>query len=763
METIKNFLSKFILFASAEEKNFLRTLDLSILSVLFLSFFLLPVFFLGKTTQGAGFEKFSLFYFLTFLGSAAWMLKGFLSGGLRLKKTPLDIPVLGFLAVFSISALSSVGRAESLLSSYGSPGKGLLAVVAGVLFYYLLINNAGRGKLKLLIGALASSSFILIIFEAFRLSFLPAARGISSAPLSSWSGLAMFLLAMLPIFTVILTQPTEILPESSKPAVATARILAVAAVLGDLFVLFLLSGFTFWPAGIAGAAIILMFYLTKTVKISGKDLTVPAIVFLLLVASMVVGGLRPARLKLPAEVSLSRNISWQVARRALKENPIFGSGPSTFYYDFDKFRPAEFNSSPLWDTGFNDASGLFLEALATIGIAGSLFLLILMTKSGSLLYDSLSRARGSRSLLLGFFSSFFSIIILTAAFYADPSFLLLSFLILCLGLALAASHSKRVKTVSLNLNLGRGSLAPASLLLSVGVGSLILLALAAKISAADALAMRALGQTEMEAKISDIRSAAGLDPYSDAYLISLADLLAAKAQGEEKGGESGAAGNDYALALAAGKKAIGLAPQKSDDLEAVAMIYESSPLIDPGVSEAGRLYLKSRTLSPSSPSPLLHLALNEMKASQATSDPAARKNHYAAAESDLDEAIALKSDFAAAYYTRSAVYEKQGKLDKAIDDMEKAYTFVPDNLNYGFKLGQLYLSRGGAADLPLAERIFLSVLASIPGQPDSLYDLAKIYQKEGDKNKEKIYLDRLLSLLPEAAQAAVKKEFPEIK
>jgi hypothetical protein len=59
-------------------------------------FFGLPLFFTGLTFQGIAFEKQIYFYVWLLIGVVAWVSKGVTTGEMRIRRTPLDIPIALF-------------------------------------------------------------------------------------------------------------------------------------------------------------------------------------------------------------------------------------------------------------------------------------------------------------------------------------------------------------------------------------------------------------------------------------------------------------------------------------------------------------------------------------------------------------------------------------------------------------------------------------------------------------------------------------------
>ena len=115
-------------------------LDFIITGSIMLVFFLCPLFFTGLAAQGIGFEKMVLFYFLVLIGVVAWVTKGVITGELKLKRTPLDIPILAALVIFAISTVLSVSTKDSLIGAYGSTAKSFSALVIFALFYLIFLH-----------------------------------------------------------------------------------------------------------------------------------------------------------------------------------------------------------------------------------------------------------------------------------------------------------------------------------------------------------------------------------------------------------------------------------------------------------------------------------------------------------------------------------------------------------------------------------------------------------------------------------------------
>ena len=107
-----------------------QAFDVLISIALFALFFGIPIFFTGITFQGIVFEKQIYFYFWLLVGIVSWASKGVITGEMHIRRTPIDIFVLLFLAAYALSAFLSVDRWHSFWGFFGDPSRGLISVAA---------------------------------------------------------------------------------------------------------------------------------------------------------------------------------------------------------------------------------------------------------------------------------------------------------------------------------------------------------------------------------------------------------------------------------------------------------------------------------------------------------------------------------------------------------------------------------------------------------------------------------------------------------
>lgn len=788
-----------------------RIMDYVIGGVMALIFFATPLFFTGTLSQGVGLEKMLLFYLLVLIGTVAWVTKGIINGELTLKKTPLDFPIIGLLLFFIISTIFSVNRTDSIIGSYGNSARGLVATMVFVLFYYFLVNNVNAQRMKTIFLSFVASASLVAVYAALQLKgifILPFAfsKAISFNPIGSISSLTIFLVLALPLLVVAAAQIGEIAPKL-KPQFANIikGILSVVTLIA-VGVLCVLNGYTFWPVAILGVVITLIFFLSRVVNISSQNMAIPVAAFMILIVFLILGNFNFFNMNLPTEVSLSRSASWDVAKSSLKNDPFFGSGPSTFYYGFAKYKGETFNSSPLWYVRFDNASGSLYEFLAGVGVLGTLSVIVLVLIALSIAFLSLikTRERGEQSILLALFASFVAAGIFSLIFAFNNSLIIIVVMIAASMMAVAINiYPEKFKELNLSFRSSpKYALALATIFLSISAGVVILLTLGIKMYIGDIYATRAMAAGDLNQRIDLMNKALLLAPYQDKYYLNLANYYMTAANQEAvTNKDQNVIQSDLSLAIENGKKAIDIAPEKADNNEALALIYENASFyLRDALDWSEKLYTKVMDLDPDSPTPYLRVALINMARANAQQDPKEAEYYINEAIKKYDQATAKKSDFASAYYGKAVAYEKLNKNDQAIEELKKAVILDSGNVDYKFELGRLYFNRGvskqpninqkdsaaiangtgegsnlsvnsGNAgqnttindDLRITEQLFLNILAGNPNHANSIYSLALLYQKLGLNDAAKTRVQQLLSVLTDPASIdLVKKQFPKL-
>ena len=782
-------------------------LDKIILSCLVIIFSVCPLFFVGLVAQGIDFEKMILFYFLVLIGSIACIANGITKGELQFRRTIFDWPILGLVITAIISTVSSIGLKDSLLGTYGSFSKSLTALLVFILFYYLLVNNVDAKRIKTLFWSLILSSSVITVYslaQLFGIFILPFefTRFTNFNPIGSASSLSMFLVISIPLLIIGINQ----LKGAGR---VVARVSLSIILLLNLIILSALKGFTFWPIIIIGIVIIVGFAFSGKLQIERSNLFMILGIFIISTIFLVDNTYfkdtsneesrfipdNVFQLNIPIEVGLSRSASWEITKSSLKERPMFGSGPSTFYYSFNKYKGSGLNQTNLWNVSFDNATGLFFESLITLGVVGTLVILVLLVIGAVLSFLSLitSRDEENKSVLLGLFTSFVFIFVFSFLFSFNPPLIIYSVLIsfLCFSSAVVLSE-KKLQVFNLTFkSKERYKLVSAFLLIFVVIVALIILGF--KMYLADVYAKKSVEASNIDDKISKLEKATKLGWSQDSYYVGLSNYYSLLFNQSASQGDKDAAQNSLVKAIELGEKALDIAPNKSKNVQTLALLYESFYLYDKSALEkAENQYKKVIKLEPSNPTPYLRLGLIRM--AQANSETESEEKIYYIEEAikQYDEALNRKNNLTDAYQGKSIAYENLGDIDQAIQNLAQASTIDPNNAVYRFELGRLYFNKGIAQsnvpqdtsgyteqelnilqirrsrgliepnnDLKAAEQLFLSVLLENQKHANARYSLSLLYQKIGDFEKASIMVKSLLDLLEDETQKeSIKKQFP---
>lgn len=185
-------------------------------------FLLVPLAFASDTSELFEFNKLWVTFSITIIIAFAWIGKMILNKQFKIQKTPLDIPILLFLASQIISTIFSIDRHVSLWGYYSRFNGGLYSIITYIFLYYAFITNLGTIKyvkralkVSLVAGLIVSlwglpSHFgydptCLLFRGTFDVScwtneFQPMVRIFSTLGQPDW--MAAYLLILLPISTI---------------------------------------------------------------------------------------------------------------------------------------------------------------------------------------------------------------------------------------------------------------------------------------------------------------------------------------------------------------------------------------------------------------------------------------------------------------------------------------------------------------------------------------------------------------------------------
>jgi tetratricopeptide (TPR) repeat protein len=776
-----------------DSKFILRMLDKIIGASLFMLVFGLPLFFTGITSQGIIFEKQIYFYFWLLLALISWSAKGVITEEMNIRRTPLDIPIVGFWFVYLLATFFSVDRWHSFWGAFGDPSRGFMSVTAMIITYYLVISNFNQKRLKLLLTALISSGTVLSLwtlllffnvpFTGFSFgSLIPSgvAQFIPLSLMGSVAGLGVFFSVMVVLLSMVILKVTE-----NKELTQVKRKFLIwslcAVLLIDLFLILNISGYMLWAGLFIGVVLFLVYILSKIVRPNKDWVWLPMVLFVVIMIMKMIGSVSfiSDKINLPAEVnpdSFSANgnyaVSRQIAGASLKEDFFLGSGPATFGYDFSMYRPQNFNDSSFYNLRFSQASGIFFEAVSTIGGLGTILLLVLALSYLSVSFYLISRDKEKNKLYsLGIFSA--AVIVLFDVFTTklEGSVLFLAALLAILSLAIILFESETApKYLTLSLKASpKFALALAFIFMLVSAGVAFLFVFLGKIYVADVYAGKAarISNQDQEGAIMKMGKTINLNSreglyYTKAgvYYMMLANKEALKPEGERSLDKIKQYINFSVTAAAEGVRVDGYSVEA---MEALAQIYENSGMyVADSLKLAEDTYKRALELDPHNPDYLLKLGQIKIANGAGKKDEGERKAFFAEAKDYFQKAIDEKNNLAVGYSQLASIQDALGETDAAIENATKAVQIESRNPEYLNSLGNMYRLRAKDDDLKVAEYIFGLSLGLNDKDINAHFYLGLAHEKDKNKDAAKKEYNKVIELLSGDNNADVKKQLEKM-
>ncbi|MCK4636119.1 MAG: hypothetical protein KAT32_04615 [Candidatus Moranbacteria bacterium] len=770
-----------------KSKKAVVILDKLILVSVFMLFTGLPLFFLNLTYQGINFEKQYFFYLWTFIGIVAWGAKSIVKGSVTIRRTPLDFSLLAFLIIYGLSTIFSIDRYHSFFGFFSSPVQGFVSVVIMILAYYLIIMNINYSRAKILLTTvIITGSFVSLWFFFDILKNAISPQVFSKIPLNfigiSFSSLATYLGMMIMLLLIAPSLINSIKNDFFKKILNSSIFLILAI---NIFNISTLFDYVRWIPFLISISILLVFILGRVINFSQKMLYVSGGTFLLLITLFIIGKPIFESEILPQEYfgHYDYELIWQITKNSIKNNPILGSGPSTYGYDFSLFSPHS--------TGirFYSSRGLF-ESLATVGILGCIsIIVVILTYIGSFVH-MLNKYGGKNKIIsLGLFVAVVNIIFTATAWNLDGGLIIFGVLLTALSIRIVQKESNSeslIKTFSLKASPQYALM--HSFLFLVGVTGIIFgFVTFSKMFLVDLNAgktIRAQQQGKLAEGLKYFRKINESIHKEGRYYTIGAQyslLLANKSFPENDKQAVQHINNAVQQALLG----VQMMPNDVFANEVAGFIYESGwqYISHNALEESRNFYKKSSELEPENP--FFYLSLGKIDFIEARSIEATEENFefrkgLVKNAQDLFELakskFSLSNQHAPVYYYLSTTNEFLGEIDEAIKNMEKAVEIskislntndevvynqvMAEQINYGFNLARLLQIRGAdknnknaQGDNEKAESLFKQILDVNADEINVLLSLGVLYESEDRWDEAIVQYNKVLKVLPDDAPA----------
>ncbi|OGE42236.1 hypothetical protein A3B45_04365 [Candidatus Daviesbacteria bacterium RIFCSPLOWO2_01_FULL_39_12] len=675
---------------------------------------------------------------LTFSGLMLTLLtlKYTVQNKITLVRTPLDIPLILFAAVAVISTFLSSSPYVALLGNQTKVYGSLASIVVLVVFYFLLTNNLRTlngfiFKLLLLGGAALS---VLTLLSYFGIKYLPPpfnqAQNFTPTGISFSTTAILAILLPLPLIELLGSRGGEgntwgelgIFKKIKGAALGLTSNLINSFLLLLFGTTILLTGhLSTWLGGALAVILSLVILRPSLRNFKLVYVVVPLFLVILLTTLTLIpplgttakNPLYDLSRSFPREVQLDFITSWKVSVSAFRDQPFWGSGPSTYLFNFTGYKPIEFNINKFWNIRFDSAFNEYLGVLGTLGGVGLLALLSLALLFISSAAKTLSHPTSHLSLPLAISGLTFFVIL---AFHSGTlPFYIIGLLVLAAYFVSNLSERGHFETLNRNwgetfLRLARTSVGQSSqetikvealpgVLLIVAFGlTLFAFYFAGKFSLADyhhKLALAAVARNDGLAAYQELVAAEQLNPYADSYRTDLAQVNFALAnaialtKGPTQDNPQGSLTDQdrqniqvlLQQSINEARTATTLSPRSTINWEILATLYRQIA----GVAENALVFsLDSfgRAILQDPLNPNLRLNVGG--------------TYYAIRNYDLairffNDAINLKPDYANGYYNLSVALRDKGDLNSAIVAAEKVVSLV-DASSSDYQLAQDYLN-----------------------------------------------------------------------
>jgi len=736
---------------------------------LYILAFLLPLFFLPFTTNVLDLNKLFLLFIFTFVLLVFWLAKILTQRKLEIHKSLVNILAVLFLLAVLVSSLAAKSTFQSLIGFGGSFGESLLALVCLGVIYFLVSNTLKtQEEIDMLLFGLLASSFLVGIFAFLQLDGIfifgwDFAKAAGFNTVGSVNALEIFLAA-------ILVMAVTLFIDNKRPLWQLVVLGGISVMI--LFLLIFMNFANVWWGLIGVMILVVGFGIVKQGRSSQTRLILAMVVLAMaLLLTLTKINISAGWLNIPAEVSPSYQATLQIDKGTLGDRLFFGTGPGTFGYNWELYRSAAINQTIFWNVRFSQGVSKIFAMPSSLGIIGTAFWLLLVLYFAVWGAKKILTKKGEHwTLAFSFYSGWLFLAVMQ---FIYPTNITLEFMFwLTLGVSLLLLKSlgdsedavAEEKITSLSFSKESPLASVFSFLLVIFlVLAISFFYLGFNYWRADALFQEgvkaSVNEGNLEKGYNEILKAAGLDTYYDTYLNSLSQVAILRVNQElaqPKSTDRDLKAQQFiADSVNLSKAATDINPQNPDNWIQRGTVYRAvlgylsgaEDWMITSFSEASRLQPKNPytyfELGRS------YLLLSDFVASQAGDDKdkqAKVVDYLNKAEEQFNKAIEVKSDYSPAHYQLALIYDRQGKIDSAINKMEMTKANFPNDIGVAFQLGLLYYKK---QSWDSARVEFERAVTLDQNYSNARYFLGLIYDKQGNKDAAIEQFKKIADLNPD--------------
>lgn len=716
--------------------------------LIYILVFLLPIFFLPFASNLLDFNKQILLAIFLFIVLFIWLLRTFLLGKIELNFNLFCIPVLIFLFFYSLSTFFSLSPRESFWGWPLNLSQGFLTLLLFAVFYFLVSNILNKKReIFWLFFVFLTSTFLATLFAIFQILIKNNFLNTVGSP----NSLALFLAILsAPTFLLAIISknfiPLEnIFPFSSGSKDVTShksslfltgfsRLILAIYFIAFLFFLILINFSVAWITLVVEFSLLLFFGLFYLKKINRFSLVFFPVLVIILAFFFLYFKINLFKIQIPVEVSLNSGSEWTIMKSSFGnlKSLLLGIGPSTFLFDYSKFKPLEINQTQFWAVRFSQGASEIQDKLITNGIFGTFAFFSILGTFFWLLVKNFSLPEEnflSLGISLCFFGAVFS------QFLYPINFLLL----FLFWLILASFSGLNPKTKTTPFSIRSSAIFAAIFVLifisEVGLSFILIKNYLAEIKYSQGINVWQKGN--LDEAINFLEKAIGLNPNLDSYQRTLAQFYLQKFNDTLKKNQISSQFQEIlSKSLDSAKRATEISPQDEANWNTKGFIYRNLiGLMDKADDPALKSYQTALELDPKNPYIFKEIGLIYLAKSDLLTRSGAKKQEISGnldlARGNFQKAIELKSDYAPAHFQLAMIYQREGKDEEAISKLEETKKMAPFDPDLAFQLGILYYNKN---QIEKAKSEFERAIKIDENYSNARYFLGLIYDKEGKKD-----------------------------
>lgn len=724
-------------------------------------FALLPFFIIPVPWSSLAQGKMLLFASLIILVSLAWLIARLMEGAIHIPRSFLFYAAALLPLAYLLSMLVS-GWSLNALVGQGIEQDTLAAMIIWFSLFALsaMLLFGNQAAIRLAVQSFIGGLTVLFIFQSLyvlmpaNLSLGGLLSGETANLFGSWHDLGI--LAGLGLFLAATLLASGFASSWQRIALivlgATSLFLIFVVHFNDIFfataVLFALASFVIIRTGVVHVGLSYAGSLRSAVPFMLAAVVLAAAGFV----NPTIWDKLPARINVvQAEVRPSWQGTFDTARQSLQAPTelVFGSGPNSFVREWGRNKPTEVNLTPFWNADFNYGVGIIPTTVFGAGLFGLIAWGVLCLALLALVIRYVSEMRPLSLSRVLFGISLLSVVYLIAYhFIYTPSAGVTGMLFLMMGLLVAtAAGDQAARTMRIGAwgTVEGFRLVAVVACVVVGIGGA---ALVSREIASNLLVNRGAYVYQSDRDVTraagHIATALMVSPNNDRAHRAAAEL------GVIRLGEMIRANPSDEAALAAlqqtlqntiqhGLTAVSIDEGNYQNWLLLAQVYAdlAGVNIEGSLDAAKNAYTKAFEASPKNPFPKLRLA----QLAIASGDQVGARTY-------LQEAIALKQDFAAAHYLLSQIEAAGGNGDAAVQAAATAAQLVPADPLGWFNLGYILYSGGAYQD---AAQAFQQALQRAPEYSNAMFYLGLTAYQLNEKETAAQIFDQVAEMNPQEA------------